>query len=85
MICKTRRAGIKIIFQSISSHPVFSETNAKVKERKMHNSIVFTIILLLVVLICEINFCCKFRSKLILFLALILWFVVNRFNTNLDL
>lgn len=63
MICKTRSAGIKMIFQSTSSQPDFSETKAKLTERKIHNNIVFMIILFLVVLIFEI--------KLILYLGFI--------------
>jgi predicted membrane-bound dolichyl-phosphate-mannose-protein mannosyltransferase len=55
IICKTRSAGIKIIFQSTSSQPDFSETKAKLTERKIHNSIVFIMILFLVVLIFEIK------------------------------
>ena len=55
MICKTSSAGIKIIFQSTSSQPDFSETKAKLTERKIHNNIVFIIILFLVVLIFEIK------------------------------
>ena len=55
MICKTRSAGIKIIFQSTSSQPDFSETKAKLTERKIHNNIVFIMILFLVVLIFDIK------------------------------
>jgi len=55
MICKTRRAGIKIIFQSTSIQPDFSETKAKLTERKIHSNMVFMMILFLVVLIFEIK------------------------------
>ena len=55
IICKTRSAGIKIIFQSTSSQPDFSETKAKLTERKIQSSIVFIMILFLVVLIFEIK------------------------------
>ncbi|SHG81140.1 hypothetical protein SAMN05443663_1047 [Flavobacterium defluvii] len=45
IICKTRRAGIKMSFQSTSSQPVFSETKAKLMDKKKQRNIVFIIIL----------------------------------------
>lgn len=75
MICKTSNAGIKMIFQSISSQPVLSETKAKLTERNKQSSIVFIIILFLVVLIFEI--------KLNVFVFFIQSFA--RINTNLNL
>lgn len=51
IICKTNSAGIKIIFQSISSQPVFSDTKAKLIDKKRQRNIVFIIILFWVVLI----------------------------------
>jgi len=53
IICNTRRVGIKTIFHSTSSQPDFSETNAKLMDRKRQRNTVFKIILLFEVLILE--------------------------------
>lgn len=63
IICKTNNAGIKTNFHSISKPPVFSETKAKLIDKKMQRIIVFIIILFLVVLI--------FAKKLMRYLGFI--------------
>lgn len=67
MICKTKSVGINIIFQSTSIHPVFSDTKAKLMERKRQSNIALITILLLDVLILEINFRFLLFSKVIVY------------------
>ncbi|KRD07208.1 hypothetical protein ASE21_17040 [Flavobacterium sp. Root901] len=69
IICKTKSEGMKMNFQSTSSQPDFSDTKAKLVDKKKQSSIVLMIILLLAVFILEIkpnlylDFICRYYFK----------------------